>query len=268
MPFVTIDGRRIETRSIPGDAVARPLVFLHEGLGSVALWRDFPDKVARRLAAPALVYSRFGYGQSDGLVARNTARFMHGEALDVLPKLLDALGIVEPLLIGHSDGASIALIHAAAAGRPVGALVLMAPHVFVEPICTSSIAMIRARYRTTDLRERLARYHAHVDDAFLGWADTWLLPEFAAWSIEDLLPRITAPMLLIQGRDDEYGTLAQLDRIERGARGPTARLVLDRCGHSPHRDREAAVLEAIVAFARQLAPPGPGAQVGGSKESG
>ena len=153
MHFAEIDGRRIEYRMLPGDAAAGPpLVFLHEGLGSVALWRDFPDKVARRLGAPALVYSRFGYGQSDGLIAPNTPRFMHDEALDVLPVLLDRLGIARPLLIGHSDGASIALIHAAASGRPVHGLVLMAPHVFVEPICLESIARIRDTYLTTDLR--------------------------------------------------------------------------------------------------------------------
>jgi len=253
MPFATVDGRRIEYRAIPGAAGSHPTaVFLHEGLGAVALWRDFPDKVARRLGAPAVVYSRFGYGQSDGLLAERTPRFMHEEALDVLPKLLDQLGIERPVLIGHSDGASIALIHAAAANRPVHALVCLAPHVFVEPVCVDSIARIRGTYFDTDLRQRLAKYHAHVDDAFLGWADTWLLPQFRDWSIEDLLACIGVPMLLIQGRDDEYGTLAQLDRIEAGVRGPTTRLVLDRCGHSPHRDQEAAVLDAIAAFAREL----------------
>jgi pimeloyl-ACP methyl ester carboxylesterase len=236
---------------IPGDLAQPPLVFLHEGLGSVTLWRDFPDKVAAGLSARALVYSRFGYGQSDALLARNTPRFMHDEALDVLPGLLDRLGIERPLLIGHSDGASIALIHAAASGRPVRGLVLMAPHVFVEPICVASIARIRATYLNTDLKQRLAKYHAHVDDAFLGWADTWLLPEFLSWSIEDLLPAVGQPMLLIQGRDDEYGTLAQLARIEAGVKGPSTRLVLADCGHSPQRDQEAAVLDAIVAFARQ-----------------
>ena len=255
MPLVDIHGRRIEYRMVPGDAAARPtLVFLHEGLGSVALWRDFPVKVAKRLGARALVYSRFGYGQSDGLLAKNTPRFMHKEALDVLPGLLDRLGVERPLLIGHSDGASIALIHAAASGRPVHGLVLMAPHVFVEPICLESIARIRHTYLDTDLRQRLAKYHAHVDDAFLGWADTWLLPEFLSWSIEDLLPAVTRPMLLIQGRDDEYGTLAQLDRIEAGVKGPVLRLVLADCGHSPQRDQETAVLGAIVAFAERLAP--------------
>jgi pimeloyl-ACP methyl ester carboxylesterase len=253
MHIAHIQGRRIEYRMLPGEAAAgSTLVFLHEGLGSVGLWRDFPDKLAARLGLPALVYSRFGYGQSDGLLAANTPRFMHDEALGVLPALLDRLGIEHPLLIGHSDGASIALIHAAASGRPVHGLVLMAPHVFVEPICLESIARIRDTYLATDLKQRLARHHAHVDDAFLGWADTWLLPEFRSWSIEDLLPAIHRPMLLIQGRDDAYGTLAQLDRIEAGVKGATSRLVLDRCGHSPQRDQEAAVLQAIATFATNL----------------
>jgi pimeloyl-ACP methyl ester carboxylesterase len=255
MAFLTIDDRRIEYRAVPGTASKHPtLVFLHEGLGSMALWRDFPDKVARRLDAPAVVYSRFGYGQSDGLTAKRTPRFMHEDALDILPQLLDQLGIARPLLVGHSDGASIALIHAARANRPVAGLVCLAPHVFVEPICVESIAKVRETYFTTDLRERLAKYHAHVDDAFLGWADTWLDPEFRDWSIEGLIGDITVPMLLIQGRDDEYGTLAQLDRIDAHAKSPTSRLVLDRCRHSPHRDQEAAVIGAIVDFVRTHQP--------------
>lgn len=255
MPFVTIDGRRIEYRAILGQAGPGPtLVFLHEGLGSVGLWRDFPDKVARRLGAPALVYSRFGYGESDGLLAKRTLDFMHEEALHVLPRLLDELEIQRPLLIGHSDGASIALIHAAAAKRPVRGVVGMAPHVFVERTGVESIAKIRDAYLKTDLKQRLAKYHARVDDAFLGWADIWLQPAFLAWSIEHLIGDIAEPLLLIQGRDDEYGTLAQLDRIEVRVQGPASRLVLDRCGHSPHRDQEAAVIDAIVTFARQHAP--------------
>ena len=252
MPFVTVTGRRIEYRMIPGDHAQPTLVFLHEGLGSVALWRDFPDKVAGRLGARALLYSRFGYGQSDGLAAERTRRFMHEEGLDVLPGLLDQFQIERPLLVGHSDGASIALVHAAAAGRPVAGLVLMAPHVFVESATVESIGRIRETYRTTDLRARLAKYHAHVDDAFLGWADTWLRPEFLAWSIEELVADVDGPMLLIQGSDDEYGTLEQLDRIAARAHGPVSRLVLEQCGHSPHRDQEAPVLEAIVDFARNL----------------
>jgi pimeloyl-ACP methyl ester carboxylesterase len=253
MPFATIGDRRIEYRMIPGDALAQPtLVFLHEGLGSAGLWRDFPDKIAARLGARALIYSRFGYGQSDGLLAKRTPRFMHVEALRVLPMLLDQLGIDAPLLVGHSDGASIAIIHAAASERPVLGLVLMAPHVFVEPVCVESIARIRETYASSDLKSRLAKYHAHVDDAFLGWADVWLEPEFQAWSIEGLVSNVEAPMLLIQGVDDEYGTLEQLDRIEARAEAPTSRLVLERCGHSPQRDQEAAVADAIVGFARDL----------------
>jgi pimeloyl-ACP methyl ester carboxylesterase len=252
MPFATVTGRPIEYRMIPGDAALVPLVLLHEGLGCVALWRDFPDQLAARLGARALVYSRFGYGQSAPLAGKRGPRFMHEEALDVLPALLDQLGLERPLLVGHSDGASIALIHAAASGRPVAGLALMAPHVMVEPITVESITRIRDTYRTTDLRARLGKYHAHVDDAFLGWADTWLTPEFLSWSIEDLLPNVTAPLLLIQGRDDEYGTLDQLERIAAGAPGRAKRLVLDRCGHSPHRDQPAAVLDAIAEFARSL----------------
>jgi pimeloyl-ACP methyl ester carboxylesterase len=248
MAFATIAGRRIEYRMIPAPASERPtLVFLHEGLGSLALWRDFPDKVAARIGARALVYSRFGYGKSDGLLAKRTARFMHEEALDTLPLLLDALGIEEPLLVGHSDGASIALIHAAA--RPVYGLALIAPHVFVEPICLQGIAKMREIYRSGDLRSRLAKYHAHVDDAFLGWADTWLEPEFLSWSIASLIARVDAPMLLIQGLKDEYGTLAQLDCIQAMAKSATSRVVLADCGHAPQRDAEATVIDAIATFA-------------------
>jgi pimeloyl-ACP methyl ester carboxylesterase len=253
MSFAAIDGRRIEYAAILGDAdAAATLVFLHEGLGSVALWRDFPRKVAARLRAPALVYSRFGYGASDGLEGKRTPRFMHDEALVVLPALLDRLGIERPILIGHSDGASIALIHAAAAARPIRGLVCLAPHVFVEPVCVESIAKIRQTYFETDLKQRLAKYHERVDDAFLGWADIWLDRQFLAWSIEDLTASIDQPLLLIQGQHDEYGTLAQLDRIEASVKGPTRRLVLPSCGHSPHRDQEAAVVDAIVGFVKGL----------------
>lgn len=246
-----IDGRTLEYRMIPGDAVRTPtLVFLHEGLGSVGLWRDFPDKVAQRLGARTLIYSRFGYGNSDGLLAPRTPAFMHTEALDVLPQLLSTLGIERPVLVGHSDGASIALIHAAS--HATRGIAVLAPHVFVEDICVEAIAKVRANYESSGLRERLGKYHARVDDAFLGWADIWLDPRFRGWSIEDLLPRIAAPLLLIQGRQDEYGTLAQLDRIAARATAPVSRLVLDACGHSPQRDQETAVVDAIAAFVRGL----------------
>jgi pimeloyl-ACP methyl ester carboxylesterase len=254
MPVAMIAARRLHYRAIPGDAAHPPLVFLHEGLGSAELWRDFPDRLAARLGARALVYTRFGYGHSDGLKGRRTPQFMHEEALTVLPALLEATGIEAPLLVGHSDGASIALIHAARGERPVAGLALLAPHVFVEPVCLESIAKIRDAYLASasaagGLRSRLAKYHARVDDAFLGWADTWLAPDFRSWNIEDLVGAVAAPMLLIQGCDDEYGTLAQLDRIEARAAGPVSRLVLDACGHAPYRDCEGAVLDAIAAFA-------------------
>lgn len=257
MLSMDIGGRAIEYRVIPGAVSDRPpLVFLHEGLGCAALWRDFPDKVARELGAPALVYSRFGYGQSAGLEGPRTIRFMHEEALDVLPVLLDRASVTRPLLIGHSDGASIALIHAASAGRPVAGLVLMAPHITVEPIAIESMTRIAATYAKGPLRARLARYHAHVDDAFHGWADTWLDPAFLDWSLESEARALSLPALLIQGRDDEYGTLAQIDRIAELAQGPVERLVLEKCGHSPHRDQEAAVLAAISVFAARHFPHG------------
>ncbi len=255
MLAMDIGGRAIEYRVIPGPVSDRPpLVFLHEGLGCAALWRDFPDKVAREFGAPALVYSRFGYGQSSGLEGPRTPRFMHEEGIDVLPAVLDRAGINRPLLIGHSDGASIALIHAASTGRPVAGLVLMAPHIMVEPICVESIARISATYGEGPLRSRLARYHAHVDDAFHGWADTWLMPDFLDWSLETEARALSIPTLLIQGRDDEYGTLAQIDRIAELAQGPVEKLVLEKCGHSPHRDQEAAVLAAIAGFAARHFP--------------
>ena len=234
---------------IPGAATAcPPLVFLHEGLGCVSLWRDFPDKVARRAGAPAMIYSRFGYGKSDGLKGPRDPNFMHEEALQVLPALLDTLNIQNPILIGHSDGASIALIHAASSQRKTTAVVLMAPHVMVEPICIESIARVTETYETTDLKARLSRHHANVDDAFFGWSRIWLDPRFRTWNIGKEAAALAVPTLLIQGEDDEYGTLAQLDAIAEVAQGPVQRVVLSNCGHSPHRDQEAAVLDAISGF--------------------
>lgn len=252
MPHLSIDGVRLEYRTIAGDAARPWLVFLHEGLGSVSLWRDFPEKVARQTGCRTLIYSRRGYGQSDGLDAPRTVRFMHEEAADVLPKVLVSLGIERPILAGHSDGASIALIHASAAANGVAGVVAMAPHVMVEAISVESIAKVAETYETTDLRARLARHHEHVDDAFYGWARTWLSPAFRTWTLAAEVSRLTCPLLLIQGTDDEYGTLAQLDAIEADAKGLVQRLVLSPCGHSPHRDREAAVLEAITAFVARV----------------
>jgi pimeloyl-ACP methyl ester carboxylesterase len=244
MPHATVNGQRLETRMILGQAGCPTLVFLHEGLGCVALWRDFPDKLARTLKCPALVYSRLGYGQSDGLNA--------GTALVTLPALLDQLGIQNPILVGHSDGASIALIHAASASRPVAGVMLMAPHVFVEAVTVKSIARIAETYEVSDLRQRLSAYHAHVDDAFRGWADIWLSPAFRTWSLGAEVQLLRVPTLVIQGEDDNYGTLAQVDAISASAPGTVTRCVLAGCGHSPHRDQEQAVIAAVKAWAARL----------------
>ena len=247
-----IAGQELECVRIGTDRPGPTLIFLHEGLGSVALWRDFPQGVADATARPALVYSRAGYGRSTALAAARTPRYMHDEALVTLPALLDALGIADVILIGHSDGASIALIHAGAGVRPVRALVAMAPHVFVEDLSIASIAQARDDYQSTDLRAKLGRYHIDVDSAFRGWNDIWLSPAFRDWNIERYLPGIDCPLLLIRGRDDEYGTLAQLDAIERQVSGRVERVELADCGHSPHRDQPSATLAAITDFVSTL----------------
>jgi pimeloyl-ACP methyl ester carboxylesterase len=239
----------LEIEDLPGAEPA--LVFLHEGLGSVAMWRDFPARAAAATGRRTLVYSRRGYGRSPPLAPPWGPLYMHREALEALPALRAERGLDDPVLVGHSDGASIALIHAGA-GHAVRGIVAMAPHVFVEDVTITSIEAARAAWRETDLRVRLQRYHGDVDGAFRGWNDAWLDPAFRAWNIESFLPTITCPVLAIQGRDDEYGTMAQLDAIERGVKGPFRRLELDACRHSPHRDQPAATLAAIAAFVAGL----------------
>ncbi len=224
-----------------------PIVMLHEGLGSVALWKDFPERLAKAAERRVLVYSRYGYGRSDPLTEPRRVDYMHTEARETLPELLSALGVERPVLFGHSDGASIALIYAARPARPVSSVVALAPHVFVEAYGLSNIAEARRAYLRDDLRERLARRHADVEGAFWGWNDIWLSPAFADWNIESLLPDVACPVLAIQGLDDEYGTMEQLDRLARGLRD-LRRVELADCGHSAHRDQPEAVLAASVEF--------------------
>ena len=253
MPFVDVGGARLEVERIDvGRASAAPVVMLHEGLGSVAMWKDFPHRVAHSANRNVLVYSRAGYGRSSPAKLPYGVRYMHDEALVVLPRLLDACAIERPILLGHSDGGSIALIHAAAAGRPVAGLVLMAPHVIVEDVSIESIAAAKVAWRTTDLRAKLARYHDDVDGAFTGWNDIWLHPDFRDWNIEDLVRDVRCPILAIQGEDDEYGTMDQIERIERLA-PDVERVRLADCRHSPHRDQPEVVLEALVRFVDRLA---------------
>ena len=246
--FVTVGSSTLECAQIAGARSGSTLVFLHEGLGSVSLWKDFPERVAAATGHAALIYSRAGYGASSPAALPRQPDYMHVEAQDVLPALLDRLGIDDPVLIGHSDGASIALLHAGSGMRPVRAVAALSPHVFVEELSIASIAEARREYQTTDLGRRLARHHDDADAAFRGWNDIWLAPAFRDWNIEDCLPRVRCPLLLIQGRDDEYGTMAQLDAIERRAAGRVNRVELDDCRHSPHRDQPEATLAAIADF--------------------
>ena len=256
--FLRAGGHRLECRWVrPVATRASPerptLVFLHEGLGSTALWKTFPDRVAEATGCPALIYSRYGYGKSERLTAPRAVDYMHREALETLPELLAQAGVVQPILIGHSDGASIALIHAGAGQWPVRAVIAMAPHVFVEDLTVCSIAQAKVTFQTTDLAQKLARYHDDPVSTFLGWNDIWLHPQFRRWNIESSLPGITCPVLLIQGADDQYGTLAQIETIARQVRGPAEQLILPDCAHSPHVDQKEATLEAIARFARRFA---------------
>ena len=270
MDPVEIDGIRLETAHIPGPGGRAPLVFLHEGLGSVAMWQQrgqhWPTELCRATGRAGWLYSRRGYGQSDPVadvrgpprwqgdwhIGRHEPDYMHIEAWRVLPLLLERLGLSRPVLVGHSDGASIALLHASR--HPVSACVAIAPHVFVEDVSLRSIAAARDQYlasadTTADksLRQRLARYHANVDNAFWQWNDVWLSEAFRAFDIRPECGRIQAPLLAIQGTDDEYGTLQQLRDI--GAAAPHAQTVdIPACGHSPHRDQPAVLTQAVASF--------------------
>ena len=254
--FVLIQGRRLETRLIPGARAGAPaIVMLHEGLGSISLWRDFPEKIAAATGCTVFAYSRHGYGQSDVLDAPRLVEYMHREALDVLPELLDVMRINRPVLVGHSDGASIALIHAGAHADPrtgVRGVVAMAPHVFVEDVSVKSIAEAKAAFETTDLPQKLARHHADSAKTFYGWNDIWLHADFRAWNIEACLSSIRCPLMALQGIDDEYGSMAQLEAIAAQAGGPVDLVKLAACKHSPHRDQPEATLAAITRFVASL----------------
>jgi pimeloyl-ACP methyl ester carboxylesterase len=249
MPQIVAAGHQLEYSLIDGDGPA--LVFLHEGLGSIRQWRGFPESVARATGCRALIYDRYGYGNSEVLREdRVGTGFMHDGALKELPDLLKNLKIENPILIGHSDGASIALIHAGKfATRGVAVL---APHVFVEDAGLQSIRAINAGFETSGLRERLGKYHRDARKTFHLWADAWLDPAFRQWNIEERLPGIRCPVLAVQGEGDEYGSMAQLDAIQRQVSGPCELLKLPACGHSPHKDQPEKVLKAVAGFIRKI----------------
>jgi len=251
---VLVDGKRLETLWIGRDRSERPvIVLLHEGLGSIDMWKDFPQRLAERTKCRVLVYSRYGLGNSDELAEKRPVTFMHHEGEVVLPELLDKLGIVKPIVLGHSDGGSIALIFAGRYPERPQALILEAPHVFVEDLSVASIAQAKVNYQTTNLREKLSRYHAHVDATFWGWNDIWLDPAFRSWNIEEYLPAIRCPVLCIQGEQDEYGTIAQVQAIH-AAISSAEIVMLPDCKHSSHRDQPERTLEQISEFVAKVAP--------------
>jgi pimeloyl-ACP methyl ester carboxylesterase len=249
---VIVDGVELDTVDLPGTEPA--LVLLHEGLGCVELWRGFPATLHDATGRRVVVSSRAGYGHSGRARLPRPVTYMHHEADAVLPALLDALAIERPFLIGHSDGASIAVLYAGA-GHRVAGLVLLAAHVIVEDVTVASIAAARTAYDTGVLRARLGRYHDDVDGAFRGWNDVWLSPQFRSWDITDRLPGIDAPVLVIQGADDPYGTLRQVDLVEAGVSGRVERLVLPGAGHAPHLEAPDAVVAAITAFVEGIDRP-------------
>lgn len=249
MKHLSVAGCRLEYRDLPAAEAGRPtLLLLHEGLGCVAMWRHFPDQLASATGCRVVVWSRAGYGGSQPWPEPRQPDYMHREAQQALPELLAALHIERPLLIGHSDGGSIALIFAGSFPEVPLGIAVLAPHEFVEEITLTGIREARAAWQTTDLPKKLARYHhERTQQVFADWNDTWLSPAFRDWNIEEYLPRIACPVLAIQGEDDEYATMRQLDVI--AERVAAARLLkLPACGHSPQRDQEAAVLAALKAF--------------------
>lgn len=271
MNRITVRGVNLETTHIPGPSDRPPLVFLHEGLGSIAMWsqkgRHWPSELCAAAGRAGWLYSRRGYGQSDPVedvrspsrwsgdwpIGRHTPDYMHHEAWRVLPEWLPAVGVERPVLIGHSDGATIALLHASQ--HPVSACVAMAPHVFIEHQALEAIEQAKQAFTAQDgaFRQRLARFHKDVDNAFWQWNDVWLSEAFRTFDVRATCATITAPLLCAQGVEDEYGTLAQLDAIQ-AAVPHCRRLELPQCGHSPHRDQPAQLTVAIAEFLRSHTP--------------
>ncbi len=252
--YLTAAGHRLEYAWLGPDSDEAPtLVFLHEGLGSLATWKDFPNEVAAATGCGAFLYSRWGYGKSDPRIGPCNEHYLRDEALMALPQVLSQMRIQHPILIGHSDGASLALIYAGANSNDVRGLVLEAPHVFVEDITLAGIKRAGQLYKSTGLPQRLARYHGdQADTVFQNWYDTWTRADFRKWNIEDSLSAICCPLLIIQGEDDEYGTIKQVDAIRTQVSGSVEVQMLPDCGHAPHRDQREVTINAIIRFVRDL----------------
>jgi pimeloyl-ACP methyl ester carboxylesterase len=248
---VRIAHRDLHYRRFGTDFTSTPVLFLHEGLGSVELWRDFPNSVVEETLLPGLAYSRHGNGWSSPLGEPRRPEYMHEEALETLPRVVDELVGRPPIIVGHSDGASIAIIYSGS-GYPVEGLVLIAPHVFVEPETIESIASLRSEFPESELPEKMAKYHIDPARTFYGWADVWLSPSFRSWNIESYVSGVRCPTLLIQGDADEYGTTNQLDAIDAGLASPSERLIVGGAGHSPHLAEPELVSSAVVDFTRRL----------------
>ena len=251
---LTINGVALEYACYgPAPEQAPTIVMLHEGLGSVSQWKDFPAEVARQSGQGVFVYSRQGYGNSDPVNRPRPLDFMTREATSVLPALLDRIGFKSGILLGHSDGATIASIYAGSVeDHRIRGLILIAPHFFTEPIGLAEIARAKQAFETGDLKQRLSRHHTDEDGAFLGWADAWLDPGFADWNVADSIDYLRIPALVVQGREDQYGTLAQVSEIETRSYAPVDTLILDDCRHAPHQDRPGDVLNAVGEFVARL----------------
>lgn len=252
--MLDVGSMRLEYRMIgPRPDAAPTIVMLHEGLGCVGLWSDFPDKLQAATGAGVFVYSRAGYGRSSPVALPRPLTFMHEESREVLPKVLDAIGFRRGLLLGHSDGASIAAIYAGSVeDHRVRGLVLIAPHFFTEDMGIAEIARAKDAYATTDLRQKLARWHADVDNAFRGWNDAWLDPDFRKWDITEPLAYIRVPILIVQGEDDQYGTQRQIEVAQQECYCPVDVALLPGVRHSPHREAPALLLENVSEFANRL----------------
>lgn len=252
--MLTIGDAQLEYRMIgPTPDKAPTIVMLHEGLGCVGLWGDFPEKLQAATGAGVFVYSRAGYGNSSPAALPRPLDFMEREARDVLPKVLDAIGFRRGLLLGHSDGASIAALYAGGVqDHRVRGVVLIAPHFMVEEFGLVSIRKTREAYENGDLKPKLARWHKHVDVAFHGWNDTWLDPDFRTWDISESLAYVRVPLLIVQGEDDQYGTLRHLEIAQEECYCPVEPAIIPGAGHSPHREASEVTLKTVADFADRL----------------